>query len=288
MKIIILSYTLCTAFFTIRCQSIEYNFSSKKDGYFGKIKSVKSYSLEFDQIDSIKVDTFLRKTGNVDFIKIYNEKGLLVELETRNKQNDIFKKHYIYNNSNNIVTILKGRFGVDCFKKDTFEYDYENLFVLQTMSEAENIQIDAKTMSIPKKRIVFDKNQRHISTEYLDENGIALMTSRLYYDNNSRLIECETVDGVKLRNKYFQTFDSSGRKKIIQYIDSNGNYTTRSVYNWANNDTLIFEMFNPDGTIEIKYKEVAVRDKYGNTIKKYFYDLIAGTAIVFEYEFVYY
>ncbi|MCC6463486.1 MAG: hypothetical protein IT260_23650 [Saprospiraceae bacterium] len=288
MRITLLLVLFYTSHFTLCCQSIEYNFSYIQDGYRGKVKSVTSYALTYSKIDSVKVDSVLARKGSFAFQKVFNEKGLLERIETCNLLNDTIEKIYKYDADNNIVAIARHTLGSSYFKTDTFIYNNVEMYLLQIMNDAEKIHVEGKSTLIYKKKLVFDCIKRHIRTEYYDENEVAVSATRFYYDYNSKLIVCETVDGAKTRNRYFQTFDSTGRKRNVQFVDGDGSFTMRSVYTWLNDNTLLFEMFNAEGKLEVKHKEFVILDKYGNVIKKYFYDLIGGTAIVFEYEFAYY
>lgn len=288
MRITLLLILFYTSNFTLCCQSIEYNFSHIQDGYWGKVKSVTSYAISYSKIDSVKVDSVLTRTGSFAFQKAFNEKGLLERIATCNQLNDTIEKVYKYDANNNIVAISRHTLGSNDFKKDTFTYNYIEMNLFQIMSDAEKIYVEGKPILIHKKKMVFDCIKRHVSTEYYDENEVAVSATRFYYDYNSKLIACETVDGAKTRNRYFQTFDSTGRKRNVQFVDGDGGFTMKSVYTWLNDNTLLFEMFNTEGKLEVKHKELVILDKYGNVIKKYFYDLIGGTAIVFEYEFEYY
>lgn len=288
MKIIMTILVLCTMTFDSYCQPIKYNFSSEKEGYFGKVKRITSYSSESDLPDSMKIDSSLRRKDKIQFVKFFNEKGLLVRLDTYNRLNDGFVKHYRYNDDGNIVSIVKEQIGSDRLKEDMFDYNHEDLTLTHTTSNADKVQIDGKLRQIFTRRLKFDKHGRHIHTEYLDNNGIILMITRSYYDCNSNVIQCETFEGEKFKDKYIQTFDSNGRKKIIQSIDKNGNFTTKRVYNWINDNAVTLEIYDTEGKLEIKHREIFIRDQYGNIVKKYFYDLTENTAITFEYEIEYY
>jgi hypothetical protein len=169
-------------------------------------------------------------------------------------------------------------------KEEIFEYENSQCLV----NWKQDTTIDGKNKQIIIKRLMFDEQKRLVKTIYFNDSGQGLLFSRFYYDDNSNIIQFENYSGSKLKDKYIQTYDSIGRKKIRQSIDMDGNFTYRTIYTWENIDSLILEMYDIGGNLIIKNKEIYIRDKNGNIIKKYFYDLVNKISIVMEYEIDYY
>lgn len=279
---------ICATFSSSNCQRIEYNFSSKKDGFRGKVKSATLYALEFNPLGLDKVDSLMGEKGEIQFTKFYNDKGLLYRLESTNEKNVRNVKLYKYDNTGNILSVYTKDFGYGITKKDTFKYDHEKMVLTQEMNTIENIPISGEIRGIAKKKYYFDDSIRQVKVEYIDTNQMALITVLSYYDEKSNLIQSEIFEGAKLKSRYFQTFDLMGRKKIIQTIDLNGNFTTKKVYSWIDDHTMYFDIYDAEGNIEFKSKEVLINDTYGNTIKKYYFNLSENSGTIYRYNIVYY
>lgn len=272
----------------VSCQNLKYNFSTLSEGYYGRVKSVTSYILQFDFIDTSRIDTILTKSGKIQFVKYFDIKGLLVKADNYNEMNDCRIKYYYHNSDTNIVLITTNRSGSEDIKVEMFDYADKHRMITQTSNFSQNIPIGNKIKQVFVKRLIFDDLGRHIQTDFLDNEGMIIMTSRSYYDSNSKVIQFENFNQLELNDKYIQTYDSNGYLKINQSVDINGNFTKKAVYSRPIKDVVISEIFDEAGVLIVKNKVISVRDDQGNIIKKYFYDLINNTSTMFEYAFEYY
>jgi len=167
LRILLLLLFGCGLSFNSNAQNIKYNLSSSKDGYFGKIKSISAYAMELDFIDSVGIDSSITNKGKIQFVKFYNEKGLLIKSENYNKKDNCWIKHYKYSDHDNIDSIITIQIGTEYFQEEVFDYTHEKLQITQTTNEAQNIRIGREIMHIYKKRLKFDEKNRLIQTEYL-------------------------------------------------------------------------------------------------------------------------
>lgn len=290
MKALIIVLLLGARAFHAYSQGIIYHFTISDEGYSGRVKRVTTYSRQVPNVDSIKLDSSLAKRpGVIRSVKIFNEKGLLERLETYNEEGNLSVRTYAYNSIGNLILISKQPSDSRLPKKDTFEYDHERLRVIQTMSYPENIQTtDKKVEKIYSKELIFDDKSRNTRINYRDSAKAIVLSTRFYYDDNSNLILCETFTETEIKNKYIQSWDAEGRKKIIQSIDGGGNFTLKRVYTWIGDDAVTLEIFDANGKTESKTRETFIRDNHGNIVKKYYYDLIDRSAVIYEYIFDYY
>lgn len=278
MKTLLITPLLYFLLYSAHCQEITYNFSSKKDGYSGPVKRVTSYVL-----DLVPTDRFLDKNGTLRFVKYYNEKGLLLKTESYANTSKTDTR-YEYDEKGNVQSINKRKNGVPSGYKDEFFYYPGDRTIVQKLSHPENYVIGRPVV---KKVLHLDENNNLTQLEYLDSLDLVVMSTRLYYDNESNLIQSETYKITGFMNKFFQTFDTNGKRKIIQSIDKKGDFMFRTVFSRIDDETELMEYVGSEHIVE-KHKEVCKKDHHGNTIKTYVYDLIAGTTMVYEYVIEYY
>ncbi len=262
-------------------QVVFYDNSSKLQGYTGPVKSIISYSQKTDSLHIPTPDTILSKTRELRWIKYFNKKGLLERVATVSRPDSTAAKLYKYDKDDRLVSILKEEDGRITAMIDSFVYDRKQPYVIQILNKPYNTGNGKVNDRVFRKRLWFDSLQRNTQIELLDSNNFTVRTTRLYYDASDRITGAESYTGTLLVNAWTQTYDSLGRKKKIN------SELIQTMYNWIDNETLIWEATEGEGRVAERFKEAYVRDAQGNIVKEYEYDLQAGTAMLYEYDIEY-
>lgn len=273
----------------VKAQVVLYNFSSEKEGYRGKIKTITTY---FKESDTLRVT--LAKDGinkkNIKSIKNYNAHGLLEKTWHIDNKGNSNVKYYKYNDRKQLVSIAMVKPEIPLITKDTFLYDTTGLICVHTLNENkyDRVSVNGKIENITKKIIYFDQHFRQYKIEYLDSTAKTLITSVFRYDTSLNIIECKIFEGKKIRERYYQEFDLNNRIKSTVFLDKNEDIVIKNNYTWINDDTLIFEATDAFGNIIMTYKETCLKDRVGNVIEKHYYNTIDNYFSVTIYKIDYF
>ena len=213
---------------------------------------------------------------------MYDEKGLLTNSESYNDRGEHRITRYFYNKDGNVISIKYEEASAGLLKEQTFVYNHAQRTVIKTSHPPYRLSTGRQGHFVFNERLTFDEQSRNTQIEYLDSNGVAFKTTRLYYDDQSHLRQIEHVEGLDLKDSGLLLYDSLGRKLMTRQFDKNGEQRSYSTYNWENNFTETQKMFDKDGSLIIHLKEISIKDKYGNCIKKYFYEVKANSYMITE------
>lgn len=271
------------------CQSITFNISTSDFDYPANIRKVTTYEYVYLFVDTLINDSLILDSDALLEQNFFNRSGLLYQTIRYNASKERITNRRYYDEVNNLIKTITQKNQSGITSADSFVYDYPNHKVYKFTNPPSIYRAGHGNYLIFKECLKFDSLNRMYEVEYTDSDDHVFRTVKSQFDGQTNnILKGETFEERVLKHYFVYAYDSLGRKQTIKSFDWNGALESISAYQWTDENTCLFEQHYKGEKI-FKSKEVKIRDKKGNVVKRYYYELLDSVVTtIYVYDFEYY
>lgn len=264
------------------------NTTALELGYAGKVAKVSTYEYVFFNIDTSINDSLVFDKDKLLEEKYFDELGNLSKIVRLNYNGKKFITYFDYNEALDLEKITVMDNHSETTMKELLVYDSAANVICKHIIPSFVWRTRQEKHWISKECFKFDDLHRIHEIAYVDTSNYLVRKTNVYYEGQTdRVLKSESFEYGILKEYFLNSYDTLGRKQSSNAFDSNGTLKSVSQYSWIDDNAFDFEQYHL-GKLVFKSKEVSIRDKKNNVVKRYFYDLLDGATSIYTYDITYY